>query len=119
MKKAQQLGRSLVDILLPPQCLISGGAVSELGQIHPDYWKQIHFIDGPLCDRCGRPFPFDPGEGLLCSSCVAHAPKYDRARAVFVYDDNSRDLLMGLKYGDRTDGVAAFGSWMARVGAPH
>jgi ComF family protein len=36
---------------------------------------------------------------------------------VLRYDDASRRLVLGLKYGDRLDGAAAFAEWMARAGA--
>ena len=48
-----------------------------------------------------QPFDFDPGmrladEDLLCGACLAERPRYARARAVFVYNDASRGLVLGL-----------------------
>jgi predicted amidophosphoribosyltransferase len=37
-------------------------------------------------------------------------PRIDRARAVFVYNDVSRNLATGLKYRDRTHAAPALGA---------
>ena len=114
---ARRLGEWALDTVLPPQCLISGQPVDAQGQILPKYWQRIQFIGDPKCDVCGVPFPFDPGRDVLCTKCLSDRPVYDRARAAFVYDDASRSLVLGLKYGDRSDGVRSYGRWMARAGA--
>ncbi len=41
---------------------------------------------------------------------------FARARAVLVYDDASRDLILGFKHADRTEAAPAFGRWLARAG---
>lgn len=113
----RRLGSTALDLLLPPQCLISGQPVQAQGQILPKYWQKIQFIGDPRCDLCGVPFPFDPGKDVLCTKCLAEKPVYDRARAAFVYDEASRSMVLSLKYGDRTDGVRTYGRWMARAAA--
>jgi ComF family protein len=47
---------------------------------------------------------------------IADPPTYDRARAAVCYDDISRTLVHGLKYGDRLDLSPMMGQWMARAG---
>jgi ComF family protein len=47
---------------------------------------------------------------------IADPPAYDRARAAVRYDDISRALVHGLKYGDRLDLAPMMGQWMARSG---
>ena len=113
---AGRWGKTALDLVLPPQCLISGRPVEEQGQILPKYWQRIQFIGDPQCDLCGVPFPFDPGEDVLCTRCLTDRPDYDRARAAFVYDEFSRSMVLSLKHGDRTDGVRTFDRWMARTG---
>ena len=78
--------------------------------------EPIRFIEAPLCACCGHPFEFNSGPDSLCGDCVAHPPAYTRARAVMIYDDASRDLILGFKRGDRLEGAPAFGHWMARSG---
>ena len=56
------------------------------------------------------------GDDALCGGCARERPAWDQARAVLRYDKNSRRLVLGLKYGDRTHVAAAFGRWMHRNG---
>ena len=110
------LARRLLDAILPPQCLSCRDLVAEPGQLCADCWSSIRFIDTPFCTVCGRPFEYESGPETLCGDCAAHLPSYTRARAVMIYDDASRDLILGFKRGDRLEGAPAFGQWMARSG---
>jgi ComF family protein len=58
------------------------------------------------------------GFDALCGACLRERPVYERARAVFRYDDESKGLILALKHADRTDAAPAFAQWMARAGAP-
>ncbi len=117
----------LADALLPPRCLATGEVVDRQGQLSPQAWGAINFITDPLCQCCGLPFAhdFDHGSengvdedvGLSCGACLADPPHYDRARAVFQYDDASRAMILAFKHGDRMEGAPAFAAWMARAGA--
>lgn len=107
----------LLDALLPPQCLCCGAMVDRQGNLCAGCWSGMAFLEAPCCHACGFPFPFDEGAGVLCAACTRQQPDFDRARAVLAYDDNSRQLLLRLKNGDRLDGVPAFGQWLARTGA--
>lgn len=42
------------------------------------------------------------GEDVLCGGCLRSPPVFDRCRAAFRYDDNSRKIILDLKHGDRT-----------------
>ena len=54
---------------------------------------------------------------MLCGACIRRPPEFERARAVFRYNDRSRRLVLGFKHGDRLHGAPAYGKWMARAGA--
>ncbi|MBI1205935.1 MAG: ComF family protein [Azospirillum sp.] len=125
---AQIIGRIAqiaLDLVLPPRCLWCGQAVGRQGGICPLCWSRLSFIGSPCCDCCGLPFPHDLADdadgtvfdGLLCGACTKQRPPYHRARAVLVYDDASRPLVLGLKHGDRTYSAGTFGAWLARAGA--
>lgn len=107
----------VIDVIVPPQCLMCGELVDVPGTLCGDCWPQLRFIAGPLCEACGTPFGIDPGEGALCGDCARRRPDYGQARAAFIYDEASRGLILGFKHGDRTDAAPAFGRWMARAGA--
>ncbi len=109
-----------LDLVLPPRALDdrsgSGGAVLSIG-LAADRWSRIRFIGPPCCDACGAPFEFEIGPDALCVGCSAERPAFDRARAACLYDEHSRDLILALKHGDRTDLAGLFGRWLARAAA--
>jgi ComF family protein len=110
-------GRRVLDAILPPHCLSCGVDVEEPGTLCPACWDKITFLSAPVCACCGVPFEFDVGEGTLCAACIGRAPAFQRARAVLLYDDESRGLILGFKHADRTEAAPAFGRWLARAGA--
>jgi len=117
MEGLRRVIRLAVDAVLPPLCLACNRIVSEPGSLCPECWAGITFLGRPHCDSCGLPFEFDAGPGILCGACVAGPPPFRRARAVFLYDDASKVLVLRFKHADRLEGVPAFARWMARAGA--
>lgn len=113
----QAAATRLVDAVLPPRCLKCGALVDAQGGVCPTCWQGLRFITPPGCACCGLPFEFDQGPGSLCGACAAAPPAFDRARAVFRYDENSRDLILAFKHADRTASAPAFAAWLARAGA--
>ncbi len=116
--RALKAGKAVLDVLLPPQCPITGELVDRPGALSGKGWAQLQFIEAPQCGRCGLPFPYDPAPdvSVLCGNCARKEPVYDLARAPLVYDDISARLILRFKYGDRTDGVAQFCRWMKEAG---
>ena len=112
-----RVSRTVLDAVLPPRCLKCGAILSAAQGLCPDCWRKLTWLGAPCCACCGQPFPFESGEGSLCGACLQRRPAYDRARAVFRYDDESRDLVIGLKHADRTESVPALAGWMSRAGA--
>jgi len=113
---ARIAGRML-DVLFPPCCLKCGAELEASGALCAVCWPQIRFIAPPHCACCGLPFAYDVGANALCGACVQDPPVFDRARAVFVYDDISRDLVLTFKHADQTQSAPGYGKWLARAGA--
>lgn len=112
----RQAGRIIADTFWPPACPVSGRPVGEAGTLHPESWRQLHFITAPHCRQCGLPFAFAV-EGLQrCAGCIAVPPPYARARAAIAYDEASRPLVTALKYRDRTQLAGMLAGWMLRAG---
>ncbi len=129
---------AVLDLLLPHQCLKCGIVVGKESALCAACWGEITFIAPPVCACCGYPFEldYDPGgdpggdvgtgagggaaggDATLCGACLRDPPPFDRARAVFRYDPQSRHLVLGFKHGDRTHGAPAFGAWLARAAGP-
>jgi ComF family protein len=112
----RRLGRAIIDAVLPPRCLACSAIVGEPHSLCPPCWKSITFFTPPWCAICGLPFAHPMGENALCADCARGQRSWDRARAVMRYDKNSRQLVLGLKHGDRTHMAGAFGRWMHRAG---
>lgn len=109
----------LIDLILPPRCIVSGEIVDQQGMLSPEAWGQLNFIDDPQCNRCGFPFGFDTGEvneGNICLGCLKTPPIFDKARAALIYDDASRDVILSFKHGDQTQAVPSFIPWLNRAG---
>ena len=114
----RKFGKAALDLLLPPQCLSCRAIVAEPGTLCGACFAKVRFLSAPWCAACGMPFAFDPGGAeVLCGACIRRRPAYDRARAVFRYDDSSRGLILAFKHGDRIDAAPAYARWLARAGA--
>ena len=116
LEAAARFSRTVLDAVLPPRCLKCGEILGSAGGLCADCWRRVAWLAPPCCACCGQPFPFDAGPGTRCGACLQKPPAYDRARAVFRYDDQSREMIIGFKHADRTESVPAFAGWMARVG---
>lgn len=104
------------DLLLPPLCLSCRSAILGHGGLCAKCWASVNFIESPVCDRLGIPLPYATDEPIVSAAALADPPLYDRARAVARYDEVMRDMVHGLKYRDRQEGLALFGRWLARAG---
>ena len=104
------------DLVLPPHALDDQDRPQSPG-LSARAWERIRFIDGPVCDGCGTPFEHPQGPLARCAACLAEPPKFGRARAACLYDENSRDLILKLKHADRTDLAPLFARWLSRAAA--
>jgi ComF family protein len=106
-----------LDLVMPPLCLSCSAIVADTGTLCPQCWRDITFLEPPLCAACGLPFELECGPEALCGACAARLPPFRRARSVFRYDDASKKLILRFKYADRLEGAPAFARWMARAAA--
>ncbi|MCC6305097.1 MAG: ComF family protein [Rhodobacteraceae bacterium] len=110
--------QSLLDAVLPPQCLSCRAAVAVQGGLCPACWRATPFVAGLVCDACGIPLPGAEAAaaGVLCDDCLTIARPWRRGRAALVYEGNGRRLVLALKHGDRLDLVGPMAGWMLRAG---
>ena len=104
-------------LLLPRRCIACGTPVESDGALCAACWPSVRFLGPPHCAACGYPFEYDAGVGTLCGACMARRPAFDRARAVFAYDDASRGPVLSFKHADRTEAAPAFARLMATAAA--
>lgn len=105
-----------LNICFPPRCIACGKLTETANGFCTECFSAIQFIDAPLCLSCGFPFGFDLGVESLCGQCLHEAPPYDAARAVFQYDDATREMVARFKYQDRTQRAPIYGRMLARAG---
>lgn len=115
---ARGMGQGVLRALYPPQCLVCNAAVAEEFGLCPSCWRDTPFITGLVCDSCGMPLPGEDEGAVHCDGCLAVPPPWVRGRAAMIYGGKGRDLILGLKHGDRLDCAAPAARWMARAAAP-
>ncbi|WP_428374916.1 ComF family protein [Lichenicoccus sp.] len=112
-------GRIALDLVLPPQCPTCDRVVASPGQFCAACFRRADFILEPCCRRCGIAFAAAAEGGLTrtCAPCIERPPTWQRARAAFGYDEFSRQIILPLKYADRTENARFLAPHMARAGA--
>jgi len=110
----------LLHAVYPPQCMTCDTLVEEQGALCPACWRDTGFIFGQCCNLCGTPLPGDSAADwdVICDDCLTLARPWEQGRAVMVYGDKARQILLGLKYHDRLDHAPVAGKWLARVARP-
>ncbi len=109
----------MLDLVLPPQCPTCDVVVGDVGRFCADCFKRAAFIVEPSCVRCGVGFSSTGEAGLsrVCPGCLEAPPVWSRARAALAYNDFSKNLILPLKYADRTENARFLALHMARAGA--
>lgn len=117
MNAIKWISTAFLNALLPPQCLMCGAVVDSAGGLCAACFSRFTFAAAPQCEACGLPFETPVIDASLCAACIRQRPAFDRARSVFIYDAESRGLILKLKHGDRTDIAVHLARWMQRSGA--
>jgi ComF family protein len=114
--KPSLLVHALIDVLLPPQCGSCGKIIAVESTLCPSCWRDMPFIDDPVCERYGTPLPVDYGGPLLSPRAIAEPPAFQKARAAARYAGPARDLIHKLKYNDRTEVYKLMATRMVHAG---
>lgn len=104
-------------LAFPPVCAGCKRQVVEPGALCGACWPKLRLLEKPWCAVMGTPFSHDVGEKFLSAEAIANPPPFARARAAVAYSGVAREMVQGLKYGDRTDLAPWMARWMARAGA--
>ncbi|MEM0987836.1 MAG: ComF family protein [Pseudomonadota bacterium] len=108
----------LGDALFPPACAVCREETGTPGALCGRCWREVAFLDGSGCVKCGRALPGTPEPGEICDECLRHPPRWRHGRAAFRYEGAGRKLVLSLKHGDRLDLAPLLAQWLARAGAP-
>jgi ComF family protein len=111
--------QAAVQLVYPPQCLSCDALVTTDFGLCARCWRETPFIAGLVCDCCGTPLPGEEGGApVQCDDCLTIARPWGRGRAVMLYRDNARRLVMAFKHGDRLDLARPGAQWLHRAAAP-
>ena len=107
--------KTLFQFFLPPQCYGCETFLTEEQQgLCPDCLSAIHWIEPPLCTRCGIPFPSREGRSHLCGVCSEGTRYFTMGRAVGCYEGPLREAIRRWKYEGKVHLSPLFGDWMAK-----
>ena len=118
LRRLRDWTAAALDLILPPEAFDGAAGSPQTAGFSAAGWSRIAFLDEPVCDGCGLPFPYDQGPGVRCPACAAHPRAFDRAQAACLYDEQSRELILRLKHADRPEIGAVFARWLSRAAAP-
>ncbi|HEV7318187.1 MAG TPA: ComF family protein [Ensifer sp.] len=104
-----------VDLVYPPVCCGCGRLIGAHRAVCASCWATLPLIERPFCHVLGTPFAVDHGAGVVSPEAIANPPVFDRLRSVAIHEGIARDLVHGLKYGDRTDLAPMMAEWMIRA----
>jgi ComF family protein len=105
-----------LDFVVPPSCPICRQLVQMDGGLCGTCWRQVPWIDGPVCNRLGLPLAYDLGPGAVSAEALANPPEFDRMRAVCTHDGVAPQLVHALKFANQRHLADALGAMMARAG---
>ena len=111
-----RFGSTLLELVLPPQCLGCRARTASHPGLCQACWSQIDFIEPPHCPQTGQPFAYDPGPGTVSAAALARPPAWHSARAAVCFGPVSRRLVHALKYQDRLEVAGLVGRLMTRAG---
>ena len=93
--------------------------MAEDNSICVECFNKIRFISKPYCQICGRPFEnTDDMLQSVCAECMRQKRRsFSLIRSAFVYDDNSKNMLLSLKFRDKVSYSPSIAKSMAQAGA--
>lgn len=93
----------LLNFILPPRCQKCGTIIGSEG-LCAQCFSQITFITEPYCQKCGRPLAEAKQGQMLCPQCLREQKSPFRySRSALIYDEESKPLILGLKFYDKTE----------------
>lgn len=114
--------QNLINILLPPRCIKCGKILSERNGLCAECFNKIRFISAPMCYHCGRPFTTTENlkfaKPQLCGECLKQKKfLFALKRSTFIYDDESKNLILDLKFRDKTAYTETLANFLYTAGA--
>ena len=108
----------IIKIFLPPRCIKCGAVLSDDDGLCPQCFNELNFITAPYCYKCGHPFEDAvSSKKLICANCAKkHKTPFRLNRSALYYDDISKDLILALKFMDKTENAKTLAKWLCMAG---
>lgn len=113
----ERAGGPALDFVLPRRCPCCDLRVACEQGLCAACWRDMRFLERPWCQRLGKPFAYDVGEGAWSPQAIAAPPLFDRLRSVAFYDGPARQLVLALKFSRRRELARPMARWMVRSGS--
>ncbi|MBR5154725.1 MAG: ComF family protein [Alphaproteobacteria bacterium] len=113
------LFKKIIDIILPPRCLICGKVINSDNSLCGECFSNIKFITNPYCCKCGTPLSCKiDDEKMLCVSCLNPKIKklFRMSRSAVVYDDFSKKLVLDFKFLNHLENKKLLVNWLIMAG---
>jgi ComF family protein len=95
--------QKFLNFIYPPLCVFCKKLIEdENAFLCVECWSKLKFIQEPCCNICSTPLKYKISENDICASCIKQIPLYNKAKAVFVYNDAIAKLIYKFKYYDNT-----------------
>jgi len=106
--------RRLIDLLLPPRCIDCGEILSGKNGLCVKCFNKIRFISEPYCKICGAPLEAQYSSAdVVCAKCMKEKRHiFAMMRSAFVYDENSKNLILALKFYDKVSNAPVLARFM-------
>ncbi|WP_408647408.1 ComF family protein [Wolbachia endosymbiont of Pentidionis agamae] len=72
-------------------------------------YSKINFLTKHYCNTCGV---LIPGDIITCGLCTTKQPPFITLKSVFGYDENSKNMIINLKFFDNLIYVKTYAKWM-------
>lgn len=108
--------KSIIDIILPPRCLLCGKAIHSDSSLCSDCFANINFISKPYCKHCGLPLTGNSPDALCCINCLSHKSSFRLCRSAVKYDNFSKKLILDFKFSDHLENKKLLSYWLFMAG---
>lgn len=111
----------LIDLIFPPRCGVCTAFLWENRATHEgrelgfcrDCYGAFEKVSSPLCPSCGKTFSSSAGVDHTCEDCILRRPRYDAARALYLYQGPLMAVVHDLKYNKKSHLAKSLGPLLA------
>lgn len=98
-----KLFKKIIEIIFPNSCISCNEIISLDGLLCAKCFAKVKFICAPKCQICSYPFEIEIKHlPPFCGKCLDKKPYYDKALAIYQYNEIIAKSISALKYSDQT-----------------